>query len=361
MAKAARARRTQPEGLSGLNVDTDVLENPVLTEPHRGQFITQPDIDDPIEQAIQESISAREMLAAAGVTSSLNDKLDSKKKYKLFVTLRKITKFTKRLGLEQTAENFQLVPGTAQTFVPFMNGENYITGLEDKPELRKKLEKALNTDLGPRSPFYEELRFRMEDREHGQQIVIEEGFSGARMEVIYHAMIASPIIANGLQEYADGTKPMADWYIENREAEAESDQKDIDLELSAIEMFKNMSDTRRSQLSKILGLKVWGLSPDLTKSMLWKYIKTPDKSNHGVSAMKKFLKEAEKNDTEIVVKALAQDAIQYNIIRKNGAGDFVYGDENLGSTLEGIEQRIMSPRNIQLRSGIEEKVNLKSI
>lgn len=346
----AKASRTKTPALNVSSI-AEVDDLPVTT------------LEEALEQEEQEEeeeqkVSALDILNLNSSKSSLTPTVDPAK-FKIFCVIRKINKMKFRLGMENTEEKYQLVPGTAQTFQPWKRGDKFLTGLEDKPEVRRRLEKLLGVSLDASSLYFENVTYRMEDRPQGQPLVIEDNYSGAYMEVIYHSMLASPLIANGLIEYTSGQKPEAEWYIENKEAEAEEEQKQIDIEMEAFNLFTEVSSTRRRELAKILGLKVWGLGDAVVKTLLWGYIKKGVKDVPPPQAIKNFLKEARLNDRDIAIKATVEDAIFYNVFRMNAARDWMYGDEALGANKEAIYAKLVSPRNAALRVSVEEKVELK--
>lgn len=363
-AKKAAAKKNPPKtvadpfmGAMEQEADTIIQEAQTSqTKPHTGYNLTN--LTMPIEQ--YETTSPHDILQQKAVVSDINSFIEEEKKpLKLMVIVRKIQRFGFRLGMERTEEKYQLAPGTGQTFQPWKRGDRFLTGqIATDTALRQRLESILGVDLNDKSLYYENVTYRMEDRPNGQILAIEDDYSGAYMEVIYHCMIASPLVANGMQEYSSGKKPEAEWYIENREAEAEAKQKVMSDEMEAFSLFNQMSPTRRIALAKILGMGVWGLSEAVIKGLLWDYLKKGEK---GVSVVGRFITEATRNDRTIVTKALIMDAIHYNVFRLNNARDYVYGDEAMGATLQAVEEKLLSPKNASLRVAVEEKVNLKAV
>lgn len=271
------------------------------------------------------------------------------------VVLRKIDRYVFKLGMERLKEKISLIPGVSHTFVCDMKGDEYVTGLEGRDEDRKRLEKALRRDLSPKSAFWGELSFRMEDKEHGQILNFDDPQLGARNEAVYFAMLGSSIIANGYQEYSTGSKPAAEWFIEDKEAEAETKQKEMSWELEASNKFQEISDVKKKGAAKLLGLSAFtNNSPKVYTSELWQFIKkNPENA-------KAFLDLMKKHETEFNVRVEVADSIRLNILRKNRAAEYFIGDVVLGPNIDQIVSKLALPQYAEVRDAIKNQLEKKN-
>lgn len=269
------------------------------------------------------------------------------------IAIKKIDRFNFKLGMERSKEKYKLMPGVGHSWAPSKKGGDFLTGLENFPEERSRLEKALRVDLSPTSAYYATLSFRMEDKEHGQIMNFDDAQLGPYYEVVYYAMLASDLVANGLHEFKNGTKPFAEWYIENKEAESEMAQAEMTAEIEATNTFPTLSYAKRMDIAKLIGLPVWGLSDKAASADLWKFIKVNSDN------AKAFNQLASVKDTEFNVRVLVTTAIKYNVIRRNRANDYTFGSEVLGPTEDHIVSRLSVATNATLRIAIERQVKAK--
>lgn len=274
------------------------------------------------------------------------------------VVIKKINRFKFRLGLERiTNDKMNLLPGTAHTWQCDKRGTDFITGLEGRPDDRKRLEQALRVDLGPQSAYWATLTFRLEDKEHGMILNFDDAALGAYYEVVYFGMLGSSIIASSLQEYTSGKKPTAEWYIEDREAEAEAKAAAVTSDIEAMRAYDAMSFDKRRGICKLIGPDVgngaWGGSDKVVGTELWDYIKKSSKN----AAI--FLDLAKKNDTELSIRILVSDAIKLNVLRKNKAREYFYGDVVFGPSEDNIIGRLILPQFSPIRQAIQTQVTAK--
>lgn len=278
--------------------------------------------------------------------------------------LKKIQKNTFRLGMEKSESQEQLMPGSAHTFQPFRIGDNFLTGLDNPKmlETKQRLAKILGKNLDSSSLFYEELSFRMMDRPDGQTVVMDDTELGAKHELMYYCMLASPLVANGLDEYTGGKKPHAEWYIENIEGEAENKAELINTEIEAYGLFTTMPLETKAGICKLFGIKAWGLSPTVITTTLWELIKNGDARTLNINAkeaVNKFIMYAKLPSGELRVKVLVEDAINFHVLRTNKQQDYVYGDEILGGSKDAVVDKLLNPRNSGIRQSLADKVSFK--
>jgi len=275
------------------------------------------------------------------------------------VAIKKIARFNFKLGMERlTKEKLNLIPGTSHTWQCDKKGTDFITGFDTHPEDRKRLERLMRADLGPQSAFWSTLVFRLEDKEHGMILNFDDPTLGPYYEVAYFGMLGSSLIANGYQEYKNGTKPAAEWYIEDKEAEAEAKQADMTHDIEAMELFAKLSFAKRRTVAKLIGpdagLSAWGGSDKVVSTDLWEYIKKTSTNS------KTFLDMARKNDIELEVRVIAADAIKLNVVRKNKAAEYFYADVTFGPTVDHIVQRIILPQYSNIRQAITNQIKIKN-
>lgn len=271
------------------------------------------------------------------------------------VVIKKIPKQMFRLGLEKTKENLQMLPGTAHGWVCDKRGDEYLTGFDSGlyEADRKRLEKDLRVNLSSKSAFWGTLNFRMEDKEHGQMLNFDDPKMGAYNEVVYFGMLGSSLIAHGLQEWKTGKKPNADWYIEDKEAEAEMKQLEISYDMEASNHFQQISASKKSDVGKLLGLPVWNASEKVVNSLLWDFIrKSPQNA-------KDFIERVSQNNVRFNVEVLVKDAINFNIIRRNRNKEYVFGDVVLGNDLQSAANKLVLGQFADVRAGIQSQLKGK--
>ncbi len=262
--------------------------------------------------------------------------------------LRPIPRGSKRLGLEK--QGFQRMPGTKSNWVPTKRGDVYETGLEDEPEKRAKLEKALGVSLDNKAEYYKNLSWPLEERPMGMYFDTKV----AKEAVVVKAMLASAMIANGITEYNNGKKPYAEWYFENSEADAKEGEEKRNIITEAIKTYDKLSNPKRQNVCKILGINIYGLSPKIANEKLWNFIDHPENKKANCNL---FNSVANLGDDEVDIQALIKDAIQFNVIRRNGENDFIYGDTILGTTEAQVVGKIK--RDDELRLMFTQKVEDK--
>ena len=269
------------------------------------------------------------------------------------VVIRKIPKLRFRLGLEKQKGNPNLMPGVKHTFQVSTKGDTFITGLEDQPDKRRELEGRLKVDLGPKSKFWMDFVINLEDKEHGMALNFDDPIYGAHNELCYYALAGSDLVANGLQEYTSGEKAFAEWYIENKDAEAEALQKQIDVELKAGEWYKQFSEAKLMDIGKLCGAPVWGLTNRAAATEVYKWLKESYKN------AERFCAIAEMKDSEFSVRVLVENAIKFNVFRKNGAHDWTFQNQVIGNNVDLIAKKLAQPAHQDLRLSITNMVNAK--
>lgn len=274
--------------------------------------------------------------------------LEDKVKQATIVTLKPMPRAGKRLGLADTSEKFMRMPGTVYTWVPSKRGRIYVTGLSQEEEV--EYGRKLGQDLSKTSEFWSTLKFTLTEKPLGFKLDL----SNPLEYVVFKAMNVSELIAESLNEYKNGNKPYAEWYIENQEAEAEAKAKLADIKINAYGKFRDISDNRKKDIAKILGLKPYGLSSKAAAARLFDFIEEKPQNS------KLFMDVEGKKDDIIAISALIEDCIHYNILRRNKAQDYQFADEVLGTTKDQIVTKLLKPENQVLRIKLGELVEAKS-
>lgn len=265
--------------------------------------------------------------------------------------LKPIAKGANRLGLEK--EGFKRMPGTVCNWVPTKKGDVWLTGLEEKKDVREKLEKALGVSLSNTSDYYKTMNVRIEEKPNGQSFNV----SVAKEAVQVHAMLASATIANGEAEYHSGKKPYADWFFENEDSDARESEERRNVITAAIQGYEGLSNIKKANICKILGINVFGLKPKVINEKLWMYIECLDTPGSKKANCTTFLDVVALTDDQIDIRALVKDAVDLNVIRKNSENDFVYGDIILGTTRDQVVGKVS--KDDELRKIFYEKVEDK--
>lgn len=296
-------------------------------------------------------------LSEAPVAEFIEQKLPEKPKDEIFIPTKVILKPYSpgnfRLGLEKTKEGFMRLPGTGYRWEPSRKGNTYQTGLQyiskqKREELQVELGKELNSE------FYAEMTYTMDgSNPHGHHMDLTKAWE----MIVYLAMLDSHLIANNKLEKTNGKRPEADWFIEDLEAEAEIESKESDKFIEVTKLFAELSDQKKMHFAKIMKISVRGLSPKVASNLLWKKI-ADNKALDYQKTLDKFIQMNKWSDEKINILGELEDAIAYNVIRRNAAGDYVYGDEVLGSTLEQVQSKLLQGDG-GLRSVIKSKLALR--
>jgi hypothetical protein len=294
-----------------------------------------------------------------GLTDLIDDDiLEEARPHIRMVAIKKYNRNNFRLGLERSAEKYNKLPGTRYGFTVDRVGNKFKTGLQDKPEVRKRLEKALGVNLGDESKYWESFVFNIEDKQHGHLLNFDDRQFGPYNEMVYYAMTDSSTVAVGLHGIKD--KKDAEWYIEDKEAEAVMFEKEMDYDLEASEIFGSLNTTRLRGIGKLAGLAVHNVKAAVVKTEVFKWLRAKDATNANSPNAKAFLQYAKMGDSEFAVRVVVNDAVRLNVIRKNKTGDYIYGQEILGHDVDQVVGKLKQATNSHMRMGIESQVEAKS-
>ena len=330
--------------------EDDLTIDPVFTQPASAsdQYIPQPNA--PIIPPAEKTVTVEEILnipivVRSGVVENFYGAN--------LIKIRRISPFKFRLGLEKQPEQFNAFPGAIYRWEPGRIGTNYITGLEDKPELRAKLEKVTGYNLSPDSEFYQNLSYKLEEKPKGKLMNLTDPQMGYYNQIVLFAMCKSPLIAETLDDYNSGRKPHAAWYIENKEAEGLRKIDAISREQEAYDAYRSMANTRKVRVSKVLGLEIYGLSEQAAGAELWEYIKG------SADNAKRFLDLVAQPDDYILTYAMLNEAIKYNIVRRNSQREFEFRRQPIGSSDTQAVQFLMHHANRMTYLEIDKEIKIK--
>lgn len=333
---------------------------PPQTEVSRNLTLKErsPEVKTP---QIQEDIPIDQILTGAtGVTYKGENFYGSTQ-----VRLKRVQKTGFRMNLEKQKGNPQSMPGAIFRWEPDRNGRNYTTGLEDKPELRKRLEQLTGYDLRPDSPFYYNLSYRLEEKEEGYIMNLSDERKGLYNTIVLYAMVAGSLVARSYHQYKEEGKYTAEWYVEDKEAEGNAKTEKIELEKEAFELYSQMSDLKRMNIAKTIGLNVFGLSPRAASGDLWDYLKGIQKElvdgtkTDPKSSAANFVRLAKTNNEDLTLSALIAEAIRFNIIRRNSMKEYEFRRNPLGGTEAAVLATLKQPGSQLTYQEIRKEVDLK--
>lgn len=270
------------------------------------------------------------------------------------VILKPISAQKFRLGLENTTEGFLKVPGTKYTYEPSIVGKNHKTGLHRLNRAQiAQLEEGIGSALD--SDFYSELSYRMDaSNPNGHHMDLSRPLE----KIVYLTMLESHLVAQGLVQKQNGQKPEAEWYIENLDAEAEIEFKEQDRFRKVFGLYTEISDRKKVAFAKIFNLPVRGLSPKVADTKLWNLLLDKKQINYK-KILDRFIEMCAWSDEKVNVYEEVKDAIAGNIIRRNGAQDYIYGEDVLGATEEHVIGKLLLNENAGVRMSIKHKLNLR--
>lgn len=257
-----------------------------------------------------------------------------------------------KLGLEKTKEKFVRLPGVRYRWAPSKKGNTYLTGLHHIPMAKRvALEKAIGRELN--DEYYADLTYIMDgSNPNGHHMDLSEPTE----LIVYLAFIESELIATSRSQHTNGSKPFAEWYIEDNEIEAEEQEKARDKTMQVNRIYDGLTETRRSTFAKLLGINVQGVSAKVGAAKLWTLLTEPTRTRDKM--IDRFIEISRWTDEKINVFAEVKDALSFNILRRNSAQDIIYAEQVLGATEEQVVSKLLMGENGQLRISIREKIEL---
>lgn len=281
-------------------------------------------------------------------------------------------------------------PGTGRMFFPYKENGRYRTGLDENaaylkrlPEdIRKKeqerikksrerLEKEMGgIDLGPKSDFYNYASKRLEDGEKVRPVKLgtkTEVFdlNDPLQEIQFLWLSVHPMIAPSLQAYnRRECSSECQFYVLNEVKEDEiaaSRKKKIN---KAIIELDKLSDTRRKQIARLMGLPV---TESATSDQVYIQIddmlkQTEFKSGEhkGMAPINLFNQILQLPDELVQVKDLVELALMNGVVHKRAYAIYE-GEVKIAETKEDYIQRLSLKKNQEELLTLENKVKAKRI
>lgn len=239
-------------------------------------------------------------------------------------------------------------PVTIEALVSINTGK-YATGLsdEDKERLEDKSGFNLSADYTQGKPheFWNSpaATIKLEYKTNVFQTI------KALDEIKVKVMKASDLVANSMKEYEDGLYPNAIFVIFDEVEEIELKASKAAVKRKVIIESSKLTKSRKAEIVQILsGVSVRNQSDDYIDLKLDEEIdkKGPDK----------VLTLIQRDKKRTSVHAFVLEAIQKNVLRKEGSGIY-YMDDQLGFDLESTLDYFEDKKNQALKAQVLEKIN----
>jgi len=295
------------------------------------------------------------------------------------------------LGGSLSKHGFVRSPGAKRTFLPYkeINSGKYRTGLDEnatylnrlseqdrKNEItrikkdRARLEKATGLDLGPFSDYYNFSASVPDNRKVSSIWVsnIEREFNmdNPYEEITFNWLKVHPAIAPSLQKYntPGSGYQSSQYYVKDDAAEVKIEYNRIKEITKAKIEFDKMSESKRKQVARLMGVFVNEDSKD--EEVYTRVNNLLDQSTYSEGALKGrstvmvFNEISTLSDTLFNVKDLVAQALMYGVYyEKNGA---IYEAENrIAENKTELEDRLVSVEAQDERLALEQKIKIKKI
>lgn len=338
------------EGIAFVS-DVNPAANPKLKDLNK--------VQETLSAVAEKAVNIESIIGGGMLSPTYSSKVENFFGGARIVRLKRIPPFKFRLNLEKQPENYMMFPGSRYRWEPQRIGQEYVTGLENLPEVREKLERHLRVSLAPDSDFYANLSFNLEDRPKGQIMNLEDPNVGYFYQVLLYAMVSSPLIASSYEDYHTGKKPKAEWYLENKEREMLAEAEFIEKEQSAFELFSELSLTRRQMYATILGLEVIGLSPKAAGTALWNFLKKGEGNLKSSQAIEMFLRLNKQNDDYLVTANIVARALKSGVMRRNSNRELEFRRQPVGQSEDAAISMLMNPTNRMMLLEIQKETDTK--
>lgn len=236
------------------------------------------------------------------------------------------------------------------TYEAFVDGESQQYKVEfESEEEREYLEKQTGYDLSLRfdpinphptwsqKPFWGKLS--------PFTFYLDTNRPMDRIQLAIHK--GSPLVANSLAEHQNGMWPMATHVIYSQQEEFEAKAAVIHIQNKAVKLAMEMPMSRKLELIRIIdGEDFTGRSPDFVEVKIKQLCDERPKD---------FIKWAEMDAEDIVVRSLVLEAQYKGALRKDGPS-YYYGADRLGIDLDDTVSFLKNPENQAYRIRILEKL-----
>lgn len=278
------------------------------------------------------------------------------------IILKPVIRGSFRVGLESTPEKYNVYPGTTYRFAPDKIGNRYKTGLNRiKDDAGDKTAEGWRSAKQKIADLEFEIGEKLDDNYYGKMSVPLDrnktageifNLSDARDYVIYLAMLESKLVKAFKDQYG---KPEADWYIEDAEQEALVEAKERKVRKDAGRLIETVTEAELRWLAKSVGLEVNNLSELALRSRVDKWLEDGPRDKQQLKALA-VMELYGKGKSFVRTLALVKDAASINVITRNNANDYMYGDTILGALDEEVVNKLLNPANQQMLMAIRQRV-----
>jgi hypothetical protein len=282
-------------------------------------------------------------------------------------------------------------PGTGVRFVPYKepNGsyrtgldtealyldklkkvspENYKLEVERITELRKRLEKELGIDLGPRSEYYSQI-FNDRVNIKAEIVRMKEGdnvfdLENAFKTITYEWLRVHPLIASSYQAYERGEYPSnTQFFVNDENIEEDLKYKKKTLINRAIGTLENLTLEKRKKVARLLGLPVSDSSKEqFVYNLLDTFIKQSDIKTgdfKGGNPVDMFTKFAALDDKIISAKDIVDQAIKHSVYRITKGGRITEGGQEIAKDKQELVDMLLDDKNQDDLFALQEKLKMK--
>ncbi|MBC7088591.1 MAG: hypothetical protein H5T96_09045 [Tissierellales bacterium] len=259
---------------------------------------------------------------------------------------------------------------------------SYIKRIEDPHErqheiervtkLRKKLEEALDVDLGPHSKFWNyALATSTDDQTHVQPYKLTDGdnlfnLDNPFMELTFSWLRVHPTIASSYQAWERGEyEADTQFYVADEDIENEIKFKKNQMVNRAIAKLDGMSPEKRKKVARMLGLPV---SDDAKEEFVYNQIDALLKEKsfktgtfQGLSPIEVFTRFADMQEKLLSVKDLVKQALSHSIYRMQPSGKIYEGQFEISTSEEELVNYLMDDDNQEDLIMLEKKLKGKKI
>ena len=244
--------------------------------------------------------------------------------------------------------------------------------IERVTALRKKLEDALNLDLGPRSKFWNYgLSTSTEDAMHVQTVKLMDGDNYFDLTVPFQELTFSwlrvhPTIASSYQAWERGDFPAeTQFYVADEDIENQVVFKKKQLLNKAIAKFDAMTPEKKKKVARLLGLPV---TDDSKEEAVYNQVDNVLKQTEfktgkfqGLSTVEVFNRFADMKENLLHIKDLVKQAISHSIYRVKPNGRIYEGEYEVAVDEDTLIKDLVDDDNQDMLITLEQKLKSKKL
>jgi hypothetical protein len=244
--------------------------------------------------------------------------------------------------------------------------------IERVTALRKKLEDALNLDLGPRSKFWNYgLSTSTEDAMHVQTVKLMDGDNYFDLTVPFQELTFSwlrvhPTIASSYQAWERGDFPAeTQFYVADEDIENQVVFKKKQLINKAIAKFDAMTPEKKKKVARLLGLPV---TDDSKEEAVYNQVDNVLKQTEfktgkfqGLSTVEVFNRFADMKENLLHIKDLVKQAISHSIYRVKPNGRIYEGEYEVAVDEDTLIKDLVDDDNQDMLITLEQKLKSKKL